>query len=890
MEVVGKPRLTSHHNDVVSSGIQDESTNKVNLLRRSLFLRLSLPIFVLMAVASVCIVFILPRMIEQNAISNAVTAAEKTVNQFKVLRKYYTDNVVKKVIVESDFKASFEHKDVEMTIPLPATVIHDLSILLKDQGTIIKLYSAFPFPNRSERVLDEFGKLAWESLQSTPDQKIVETSVVNEHKVVRVAIADRMVSDSCVACHNSHPLTPKTGWKLGDVRGVLEVTTDIEPQIANGIAMSYKILAIFGVLVLVVIILVLMQAWRATYRLTSILATVREIGTGNLELTLPTDRSDEIGALERGINSMTKSLRKTTTSIDRLNEEIADRKRAEEKIVKLSQAVESSSSMVIITDLEGIIEYVNPKFTEVTGYTREEVMEKNINILNSEGTSEDAYIDLWDTVQSDGIWKGEFNNRKKDGALYRDRASIAGIRNAEGIITHYVSIQEDVTQEYELSKKLSFQASHDALTGLINRREFEHRAERLLSTHQQDETEHALCFMDLDQFKIVNDTCGHIAGDELLRQIAMILQQEVRKRDTLARLGGDEFAVLMEHCSLDQANRLASSLLMAVQDYQFSWEEHSFNVGVSIGVVAITEITPNLTELLKQADAACYMAKDLGRNRIHVFHTEDKELVHRHGQMQWVERIYQALNENRFCLYAQAIEPLGNSTDKHYELLIRMKDKNGKLILPGAFLPAAERYNLIGKLDRWVIGKTFDLLTENPAFVEQINFISINLSGESLADDNILNFIITQLDKTSIDGSKICFEITETAAISNLSFATKFISTLKDLGCRFALDDFGSGLSSFGYLKNLPVDYLKIDGMFVKDIVEDPIDRAMVKSINEIGKVMGMKTIAEFVENDVIKDMLKEINVDFAQGYGVGMPLDFVELLARPITSSLYYR
>ena len=440
---------------------------------------------------------------------------------------------------------------------------------------------------------------------------------------------------------------------------------------------------------------------------------------------------------------------------------------------------------------------------------------------------------------------------------------------------------QDITERKRAEEQLSYQACHDDLTGLVNRREFERRTERLLSTIKQVKTEHALCYMDLDQFKVVNDTCGHAAGDEMLRQLSSLLQDTVRHRDTLARLGGDEFGLLMEHCSLDHAHRVAESLLKAVQDYQFIWEEHTFRVGVSIGLIAITEAVPNLSELLKHADAACYMAKDSGRNRIHVYHPDDAVMAQRYGEMQWVGRIYQALEEHRFCLYAQPIVPLDGSTDTHYELLLRMEDEKGQFITPGAFLPAAERYNLIAQLDAWVIENAFRLLAENPVFLKQIQFISINLSGQSLTKHDSLDFIISQLDAYGIEGEKICFEITETAAISNLSTASKFISTLKELGCRFALDNFGSGLSSFSYLKNLPVDYLKIDGMFVRDIVDDPIDHAMVKSINEIGQVMGMQTIAEFVENDEIKGMLREIGVNYAQGYGIGKPIAFDELLGR---------
>jgi diguanylate cyclase (GGDEF)-like protein/PAS domain S-box-containing protein len=555
--------------------------------------------------------------------------------------------------------------------------------------------------------------------------------------------------------------------------------------------------------------------------------------------------------------------------------------KAKTKMHKLSRAVESSSSAVIITDTGSNIEYVNPKFSEVTGYTREEITGQNLRVLQSGETPDAVYDDLWTSITSYGEWKGEFHNRKKDGSFYWCRNSISCVKDETGEITNFISIQDDMTHEHELSEQLSYQVSHDILTGLVNRYEFERRAERLLLAIRHDKTEHALCFMNLDQFKVVNDTYGHIAGDELLRQLGSVLQEVVRQRDTLARLGGDEFGVLMEHCSLEQARRVATSLRKAVQDFQFAWKEHSFRVSVSIGLVAITEYIPNLTELLKRADAACYMAKDRGRNRIHVYHLEDVEIVQRHGEMQWVARIYRAMEENRLCLYAQTIVPLNSSTDKHYELLIRMKDQKGRIISPEAFLPAAERYNLIVQLDRWVIKNAFTLLAMNPFFLKQINIISINLSGQSLADESFLEFVIKQLQDTGIKGEKICFEITETTAIANLNSAIKFILSMKALGCHFALDDFGSGLSSFGYLKNLPVNYLKIDGMFVKGIVNDPIDHAMVKSINEIGQVMGMQTIAEFVENDEIKDKLIKIGVNYAQGYGIGKPLAFDELLGR---------
>lgn len=558
---------------------------------------------------------------------------------------------------------------------------------------------------------------------------------------------------------------------------------------------------------------------------------------------------------------------------------IIERKHAEEELLKLSRAMESSSSAVFITDTDGQIEYINPKFSDITGYSREEAIGQNPRFLRSGNTTEMVYADLWETVKSGGEWKGEFQNRKKDGNLYWSRSSITGVKDNRGKITHFIAIQDDVTHEYELSEQLSYQASHDKLTGLINRHEFERQAEKLLQSYQKQPEDHAFCFMDIDQFKVINDNCGHAAGDELLHQLGRVLSSTIRKHDTLARLGGDEFGLIMENCSLEQAHRVADEILKSIQAYQFIWEGQYYRVGISLGLVAISELTPNLTELLKQADAACYTAKELGRNRVHVYHPEDTLLAQRRGEMQWVARINQALEENRFCLYAQPIVALGESADKHYELLIRMIDEKGDIIPPGAFLPAAERYNLIEKLDTWVIKNAFQRIASHPEFSQDLDFLSINLSGPTLTNSHFLEFITSQLRESGIDASKVCFEVTETVAISNLNAAITFITILKQIGCRFALDDFGSGLSSFGYLKNLPVNYLKIDGMFVKDIADDPIDHAMVKSINEIGHVMGMQTVAEFVENDIIRDKLVEIGVDYGQGYGLGKPMPFDDLL-----------
>ncbi len=429
----------------------------------------------------------------------------------------------------------------------------------------------------------------------------------------------------------------------------------------------------------------------------------------------------------------------------------------------------------------------------------------------------------------------------------------------------------------EATAKLSYQASHDMLTGLVNRREFEFRLERALGSAKNHGRTHVLCYLDLDQFKIVNDTCGHSGGDELLRQLTLLLHAKVRERDTLARLGGDEFGVLLENCSLETARDIAELLRQLVQDYRFVWNNKSFAVGVSSGLVVLNEESESVASVLSAADAACYAAKDRGRNCIHIYEPADSELLRRREEMQWVTRITRALEENRFVLYAQTIQPLGVQSESgmHFEILIRMLDENKvEMILPMAFIPAAERYNMMKNIDRWVISNAFiflsDMILSSPAGA--INTYSINLSGASLSDESFLDFIKLQFDQQKVSPHNICFEITETAAILNLSVATEFMSELKKIGCRFSLDDFGSGLSSFSYLKNLPVDYLKIDGTFVKDMAEDPIDYAMVQSIHNIGHVMGLKTIAEFVENITVLNMLKDIGVDYAQGHWIGAP------------------
>lgn len=547
--------------------------------------------------------------------------------------------------------------------------------------------------------------------------------------------------------------------------------------------------------------------------------------------------------------------------------------------------LESIADGVVTTDTNGQVLYMNPVAERLTGWQTEEVKGHSLNeifLLFNEQTHERVANPIMTCLRLG--WMQSMSQhcmlRPRIGNEIFVEDTVAPTRNKDGDITGAVMVFHDVTESRDMAKKLSYQATHDSLTGLINRADFERYLIDILE-RVDEKTEHALCYLDLDQFKVINDTCGHMAGDQLLQNISKLLSHRIRKtEDTLARLGGDEFVLLLEHCNLEQASKIAQSLCDAIQDYRFVWREKPFTVGISIGVVALNINSHDFQDVLSKADTACYMAKEKGRNRVHTYLVDDEELMQRQSEMEVVSSITQAFENDLFQLFFQPIVPMDHpeKATQHYELLLRMKDKQGNWLPPGFFLPAAERYNLVHKVDRWVIRTAFSWLARNPDHLEQLECCAINLSGISLNDEMLFDFISMQFKLTNVPPEKICFEITETAAITNLARAIGFINQLRGLGCKSALDDFGSGMSSFAYLKNFPIDYLKIDGMFVKDILNDPIDNAMVKSINDIGHVLGLKTIAEFVEDAEIYDRLKELGVDEAQGYYVAQPLP-IELL-----------
>jgi diguanylate cyclase (GGDEF)-like protein len=400
----------------------------------------------------------------------------------------------------------------------------------------------------------------------------------------------------------------------------------------------------------------------------------------------------------------------------------------------------------------------------------------------------------------------------------------------------------------------------------------------------------AMLFIDLDKFKAVNDNLGHDVGDRLLVGVSERLAELMRDSDTIARLGGDEFGVLLEHCPPEPALRIAEGLRRSVADFKFTWGTRSFATSVSIGVVNMIDGPRTLADALSAADAACYLAKDKGRNRIQVYHPRDTDVAVRHGEMEWVDRLQRALAENRFVLYAQPIHALSGdaSGPHHIEVLVRLRSERDEIVPPMAFVPAAERYNLMPSVDRWVLRNAFGLLSANlhRAGVRQPGLCAINLSGASINDDTFLDFVLAEFLRSGLPHSLICFEITETTAVTSLSKAAEFIAALRGLGCRFALDDFGAGVSSFSYLKHLPVDYVKIDGSFVRDMAHDPVDRAMVEAINSIGHVMGKQTVAESVESVEILDLLRAIGVDYAQGYGIARPAAFDRMLEGDIVTN----
>jgi diguanylate cyclase (GGDEF)-like protein/PAS domain S-box-containing protein len=563
--------------------------------------------------------------------------------------------------------------------------------------------------------------------------------------------------------------------------------------------------------------------------------------------------------------------------------DITERKRAETRIFEEKEraqvTLQSIGDGVITTDAEGNVDYINPVAQDLTGWdmrgARGVPITQIMTIIN-EHTRATVDNPVMRCLKEGRVITLEEHSilitKSSDEIPIQDSA--APIRDRIGNVIGSVMVFHDVSKETRLFRQLSYQASHDSLTDLINRREFENRLVNALDGIRGNaDSTHALLYIDLDQFKVVNDTFGHTAGDALLRQLSEVLHAKIRSTDVLARLGGDEFGILLERCSEQRALEVAEAIRVAIEGYRFEWKDSFTTIRCSIGVVMVTSENAEVASLMSSADVACYAAKDMGRNQIHIYKDTDASL--RHEEMKWVSRISSAIEDNRLELYFQPIIGIGDSGATrrgHYELLLRMRDENGQIVSPDQFIPAAERYNLMSMLDRWVIREALSKLADREPGEEARYTIAINLSGTSLSEDRFIEDVISELKRQQLPPGAICFEITETAAISNLSRVISFMQTLKKLGCKFSLDDFGSGLSSFTYLKNLPVDYLKIDGQFIRNVVDDTVDESMVRAISEVGHAMGIETIAERVETKQVLDKLGALGIEFAQGYYIARP------------------
>ncbi len=558
--------------------------------------------------------------------------------------------------------------------------------------------------------------------------------------------------------------------------------------------------------------------------------------------------------------------------------EITERRRAEQALAeseaRLRTIYDDTPAKLLTFDFfDGRILSVNKFGAAHIGFEPEEMLGRPYPEFTDPGDrlSTERVIEEV-KAQPEAVHQAEFRVLHRDGTplWFNHTARVTTDNTGRKVI---LVVAEDTTHAHALRDELEYQASHDWLTGLLNRRAFEQHLEKLLTAPETNGTEHVLCYLGLDRFRLVNDTCGHAAGDKLLRQLGTMLQEIMRPGDTLARLGGDEFGLLLGHFEVVLAEPLANEICRAIEGFKFYWKEQRFHIGASIGLVAITPVAGGVTELLAAADTACYVAKEKGRQRVHVYRPDDVELPRRRQEMRWVNRIKRAMADKRLRLYAQPIQPTVNTGEGEWlELLLRLEGEDGTLVSAGVFLPAVERYGLATNLDCWVVTHAFRWLAEHVSQAEPLSLCALNLSGSSLGDEMFLSFVLDELDHTGVPAGRIAFEITETVAIRDMPCAQRFIDALKARGCCFALDDFGTGMSSFSYLKMLPVDFVKIDGSFIRGLDNDPVNTMLVRAIVDISRVMGKKTIAESVETARIADMLREIGVDYLQGFGVGVP------------------
>jgi len=543
------------------------------------------------------------------------------------------------------------------------------------------------------------------------------------------------------------------------------------------------------------------------------------------------------------------------------------------------QALDSLAEAVIATDAQGHIEYLNPAAENLTGSTPADAVGKMLQEIV--GLSEESdRRPLGDPVRQTLTSGATVNLTRRALLLSRSNGtersielSASPIRDASGEVTGTVLLLHDVTEMRGLARQMSYQATHDALTGLVNRREFERRTTEAIESGHRGDGQHVLCYLDLDRFKVVNDTSGHLAGDSMLREVAKILRDAVRDSDTVGRLGGDEFGMLLIGCPLEKARQIADDVCRAVSDYRFVWKDRIFNIGVSIGLVEISRESGSLEELLAAADSASYVAKKQGSGRVAVYSARDEALARHSGEIQWLQRLQSALKENRFQLYHQPIVPtFAEDHGPAMEVLVRLQDETGRDVPPSEFVRAAERYRLMGLVDRWVVQTTLAALGRGAITIPPQRSLAINISGQTLGDVQFLEFVVECLDSTGVSPAQVCFEITESAVVANLDHARRFVGVLHGMGCQFALDDFGSGVGSFSNLKNLPMDYLKIDGSFMRNLARDSVNQAMVTAMIKLARTLNFKVIAEQVEDAAALEAARRMGVDYVQGYVIGRP------------------
>ncbi len=622
---------------------------------------------------------------------------------------------------------------------------------------------------------------------------------------------------------------------------------------------------------------------RATQAIGSILAVSGAVAAQSRR-QLEGLRRSSLWRLSGGIALLMLSLGAAFASLTRVRG-LVNQMFREKELVQVT--MDSIGDAVITTDLAMRVEYLNPVAEALTGWTLGEArgrpLREVFTIVN--GYNREPRESPVERCLRKGHVVGLGNDTvliRRDGAETTIEDSAAPVRDRRGDIVGAVMVFYDVAASRGNTHLLSYHATHDRLTGLANRVEFERRLKGVIEESRSRGGQHALCVLDLDQFKVVNDTGGHAVGDQLLRQLTRQLQTRARDTDTLAHFGGDEFGLLLASCPLDKAVAVADNLLQLVRDFRFEWRGSTFNLSASIGVVPITATEADAGEVLVKADAACFAAKEKGRNRLQVYEPGDLEYARRHSEMQWVSRLTRALEQDLFVLYAQPIQPIAPQGVPHFEVLVRLRE-DGRLIPPVDFIPAAERYGLMPRLDRWILSHALAVFARHRGGAADGRVCSINVSGGSLGDREFLDLLRAELKTHDLPADSVCFEITETAAVTNMDLAVRFIEELRALGCRFALDDFGTGLCSFGYLKQLKVDYLKIGGTFVKDIEHDATASATVQAINTIGHTLGMRTIAEHVANPEILRQVTAMGVDYAQGYALAEPRpldDFLGLSA----------